>query len=85
MEYDQINIPEPVKDFFKNKKEKKNSKLSRFQNIKEWSWNRAEKNLHERLKLINVEIKIDHKKLLDESNTINWDKRIRMFVFKKPS
>ena len=85
MEFDQINIPESIKDFFENKKEKKNSKLSRFQNINEWSWNRAEKNLHESLRSINAEIEIDYKKLMEESNTINWDKRIRMFAVKKPS
>jgi foldase protein PrsA len=85
MELDQINIPEPVKDYFKNKKGKKNSKLSRFQNINKWSWNRAEKNLRESLKSINAEIEIDYKKLVEESKTIDWDKRIRMFVVKKPS
>jgi hypothetical protein len=83
-EFEQISIPEHVQDFFQSKKVKKNSKLSRFQNLEEWSWNRAEINLHKRLKSIKAEIIIDYKKLLEESNSLNWDKRIRMFVTKKP-
>ncbi len=78
-----ISIPDSILSYFKNKTTRR-PELARFHTLQEWQWNKAKKQLDEEIKKIPAEIFIDFQKLEEENKRINWDRRIRMFMVRKP-
>lgn len=87
-EVEKIEVPQFVKDYFEKKDRsviQAHPNLARFHTLQEWIWARAEKQLHQRLKPMDARIEIDYQKLKEESEKIDWQGRVRMFVIRKPS
>lgn len=84
---DNTHVPDEVKRFYTTKDTtllKKNPQLSRFATLQIWKDYMARKALAKDLRRIPLNITIDEKKLLEENARINWDRRIRMFMVRKP-
>ncbi|MCK5031993.1 MAG: peptidylprolyl isomerase [Calditrichia bacterium] len=87
-EINNMSIPNSIIEYFDapiKERQKYSKKLNKHHTIEEWKGWKAEKVLH--LKLINIpqNIKIDSAMLQNESNKIDWDRRIRLFMVRKPS
>jgi hypothetical protein len=83
-----LEVPEYVNNYYAYKDKlilKEHPELAKFHTLQEWIWTKAERQLHQSLKLINTKIEIDTEKLKEENKQINWDRRIRMFAIRKPS
>jgi parvulin-like peptidyl-prolyl isomerase len=79
-ELENIKVPENIEDHFNKKTMLNEPFLQKFHNLQEYVWWMAEKRLNKALKEIEVQIEIDTTLLRKEAKTINWDRRIRMFV-----
>lgn len=87
-EIEEFKIPEAVNEYFKSKDKailKTYPDLRIYHTKEEWHWAQGEKTLHQSLKNINVHIEIDSSLIRNESKNIDWDRRIRMIVVRKPS
>lgn len=87
-EVEKIEIPQFVEDYFEKEDRSVISahpNLARFHTLQEWIWAKAERQLHHTLKSPDAIIEIDYQKLREESEKIDWQGRIRMFVIRKPS
>lgn len=84
---DNILVPDEVKKFYSTKDTtllRNNPQLSRFATLQIWKDYMAQKALAKDLRKIPLNIHIKEKKLLEENARINWDRRIRMFMVRKP-
>lgn len=87
VELDSLKIPGWVKRYFAKKdttQVRRHPALTKFHTLQEWSWWRAERNLHSRLRAPEPDIFIDEQKLRLENKQIDWGSRIRMFAVRKP-
>ncbi len=82
---EKMQVPEDVKNYFKGKAKPNNPGLQRFHTLEEWKWDQAQKQLHNKLQKLNIEIKINNDSLLQENKRIDWNRPIRMFMIRKPS
>lgn len=85
---DTLKVPDAVAHYFKTKASKIPAdfpEVSRFNTLQEWRWFNAEQRLHQQLRAQKPKIEINLEKLRKENKRINWDRRIRMFMIRKPS
>ncbi len=85
---DDIETPDDVQTFFREKdltKIRKYPELKHFNTLQEWQWWKAEKQLRKSLRTQSAEKHINTEMLKQENERINWDRRIRMFMIRKPS
>ncbi|HFE63885.1 MAG TPA: hypothetical protein ENK14_05645 [Caldithrix sp.] len=88
VELDSLKIPDWVNDFFVKKDTTqlyRHPALAVFHTLQEWTWWRAERKAHSRLREMKPNIFIDEQKLRLENRRIDWQNRIRMFAVRKPS
>ena len=78
-----LDVPDSIRLYF-DTKPKGLKKLSRYHTLQQWKWDMGSKFLNIKLKDYSNDININHTLLQQESNRINWDKRIRMFMIRKP-
>jgi hypothetical protein len=78
-----LDVPDSVRRYF-DTKPKGFNKLYTYHTLQQWQWEKASKLLNTYLKGFSNNIYINHALLQQESNRINWDKRIRMFMIRKP-
>ncbi len=83
-EYSRIKVPADIVEYFENKKAVRRRELQKFHTLEEWKSREAERNLHDYLRKIPVDIRIDTARIKQEAAEINWNNRIRMFVIPKP-
>jgi len=80
---DKLEIPDSVRSYF-NDKTAHLPNLVPFHTLQQWEWKQAKDKLEKELKKLQAKITIDMQQLLEENNRINWDRRIRMFMVRKP-
>jgi len=76
-----------VEEFYLTKDQKilkEHSLLRHFNTTQEWQWHIAALKLREELKRIPTVIEINEEQLSRAANNIDWDRRIRMFMIRKP-
>lgn len=84
---EETEIPEYVEEFYLTKDQnilKEHSLLRHFNTTQEWQWHIAALKLREELKRIPAVIEINEELLSRAANNIDWDRRIRMFMIRKP-
>ncbi len=82
-----VTVPEEVNKFYSTKDTaliKDHPLLTRFATLQMWKDYIAQKRLARDLRMIPSKIEIDEKKLVKENARIDWDRRIRMFMIRKP-
>ena len=83
-----ISVPKSVNNYFEAPlKERKNfnNELNKFHTIEEWKWWKSERILHKKMMENSFTLKIDSTIFENENKRINWDRRIRLFMVRKPS
>ena len=78
------SVPQNVSDYFSIDTRKNIPELRKFHTLQEWIWWKAESILADEFKNMNIEVRIDSVKLRKESNNIDWNNRVRMFVIPRP-
>ena len=84
---EETEIPDYVEEFYVTKDQKilkAHSLLRHFNTTQEWQWYIAGLKLREELKRIPAIIEINEEELSRTANNIDWDRRIRMFMIRKP-
>lgn len=85
---DSLSVPVAVKDYFQKHQKKALTQfpeLKHLNTLQEWQWQKAEHLLHKRLRQLKPKVEINLDLLKEENKGINWDRRIRMFMIRKPS
>jgi len=80
---DKLRVPDSVRSYFNNKTAH-HPDLASFHTLQQWEWEQAKDKLEKELKDLQPEITIDEQLLQEENKRINWDRRIRMFMVRKP-
>jgi len=83
-----LEVPVSVKNYYLSNDKSENSLriiLGRHHTLEEWKFWRAESGLHKNLRTTSDTIRIDEQVLFMENEKIDWDRRIRMFMIRKPS
>lgn len=81
-------IPVSIKNYYLSHYKSENplrTILGRHHTLEEWKFWRAESGLHNKLRMTSDAIWIDEQVLFMENEKIDWDRRIRMFMIRKPS
>ncbi len=81
-------VPVSVKNYYLSNDKSANplrTILGRHHTLEEWKFWRAESGLHNKLRTTSGAIRIDEQVLFMENEKIDWDRRIRMFMIRKPS
>ena len=84
---EETEIPDYVEEFYVTKDQKilkEHSLLRHFNTTQEGQWHIAGLRLKEELKRIPAVIEINEEELSRAANNIDWDRRIRMFMIRKP-
>ncbi len=83
-ELNNLDVPPDIKNWFAAK-DNSNKKLRKFHTLNEWKWWRAQKLLHRKLRDAKPAVEINSKILMELNKKINWGRRIRMYMVRKPS
>jgi len=79
-----LAVPDSIRLYFETTKRKINHQLNKYHTLQQWQWNEAGKLLNKKLLTFSKKININNSLLQQENSYINWDKRIRMFMVRKP-
>ncbi len=83
---DTLSVPANVAEFFKSKIHKSiPGNLKHFNTLQEWKWSQAQRILHNKLKKLPIKVEVNMPVLKQESKTIDWQGKVRMFMVRKPS
>ena len=85
---DSLTVPDVVVHYFKENVSRipaGSPEVRHFNTLQEWQWFKAEQRLHQQLRSLKPRIEINLEKLKKENQRIDWDRRIRMFMIRKPS
>ncbi|RMH97360.1 MAG: hypothetical protein D6681_12040 [Calditrichaeota bacterium] len=83
-----ITVPDSVQQYFRTRDDnilKRLPLLRHFHTPEEWRWYQAERRLHRALRSHPASINIHRPLLRRESQSIDWQRRIRLFAIRKPS
>lgn len=78
-----LDVPDSVRYYFKTKSGNQQG-LASFHTLQQWEWAKARENLNTELSGFPENIFIHQNFLQQENMRINWDRRIRMFMVRKP-
>ncbi len=85
-----ITVPAAVRQYFEAPPPARKIPLDfpevrRFHTLQNWLWWQGEHRLHQKLRQMSVPVEIDYQKLQQENQAIDWQRRVPMFVLRKPS
>ncbi len=88
-EFEQITVPARIQRFFDASNPSNQiwpANLKRFRTVQEWKWHQAQLRLHRKLRRLFPEnISINTELLKKENQTIDWNNRVPLFIFRRPS
>lgn len=85
-----ITVPAAVRQYFEAPPAARRvppdfPEVRRFHTLQNWLWWQGEHRLHQKLRQMSVPVEIDYQKLQQENQAIDWQRRVPMFVLRKPS